>query len=139
MRSKQSLEKHFNHYLKNINKLSTEVVIEVDLELLQRFNLLNFYHKDFTDTTLTRYFQVIETSDKITLVNDDFAIWIVPEKLLEKSITYTIVALNNRDKPHLELVFIASGVYNNSNLVLKILEKFLEEIQENEEVLNGLN
>lgn len=137
MNSKQSLEKHFKNYLKNLDKISPEAVIHVDLELLQRLNLLNFYHKDFTDGSLTRYFQVIETPDKITLVNDEFAIWIVPDKLKEKSITYTIVALN-KNKPHLELVFIASGIYNNSNLVLKVLEKFLFEIQENEASLKNL-
>lgn len=137
MHSKQSLEKHFKNYLKNINKISPEAVIHVDLELLQKLNLLNFYHKDCSDSSLTRYFQVIETPDKITLVNEEFAIWIVPDKLKEKPITYTIVALN-KERLHLELVFIATGIYNNSSLVLKVLEKFLFEIQENEEALKKL-
>lgn len=138
MRSKQSIEKSFKNHLKNIKNISPESIIHIDLNLLKELNLLNFYSHSFSDSTLTRYFQIIETSDKITLVNDDFIIWIVPDSMNDKSITYTIVAMNQKTEPQLELVFIASGVYNSSNLVLKVLEKFLFDIQENEEILSKL-
>jgi hypothetical protein len=38
----------------------------------------------------------------------------------------------------LELCFITSGVYNTSRLVLRVLEKFLVEIEENEKLLKTL-
>jgi hypothetical protein len=51
-------------------------------------------------------------------------------------LTYTLIALNRGDcEPQLEVAFIASGVYNSSKLVLKVLEKFLIEIQETETTL----
>ena len=39
----------------------------------------------------------------------------------------------------MELVFSAAGVYNSSRMVLKVLERFLEEIQETERVLASLS
>jgi hypothetical protein len=46
-----------------------------------------------------------------------------------------LIALNQKGIPRLELAFLTTDVYNTSKLVLRILEKFLHEIQENEESL----
>jgi hypothetical protein len=82
---------------------------------------------------------MIESADKITLVNNDFIVWIIPETRRQIPSTYTLIALNNEVRdPQLEVVFVASGVYNTSRLVLKVLEKFLMEIQETENVLDRL-
>ena len=56
---------------------------------------------------------MIETTEKITLINDEFVIWIVPEKVNNSATTYTLIALNRNDGPQLEVTFITSGVYNN--------------------------
>lgn len=115
-----------------------DALIPVDLFLLHDFGLLNYHQKSSDDPLLTRYFQVVETSEKITLVNEDFVVWIVPEKIHGMSITYTLIALNQASSPQLELAFVTSGVYNTSRLVLRILEKFLFEIQENEDTLKKI-
>jgi len=53
------------------------------------------------------------------------------------SSTYALIALNHGEtEPQLEAAFIASGVYNSSALVSKVLEKFLLDIQENERTLD---
>lgn len=130
------LEESYNKYIKNLGNWLPEGIIEVDIELLHRFRLLNFFHnRSFEEESLTRYFQVIESNEKITLVNDHFVIWIVPENQNDSPTTYTLIALNINDQPHLELAFSTTGVYNTSRLVLRVLEKFLAEIHENEEML----
>ena len=82
------LEKYYNQYMGNIKEWIPEGVIEVNLNLLQHFCLLN-YHSHTRDThTLTRYFHLVETPEKITLINQEFIIWIVPEKIGETAVTY---------------------------------------------------
>lgn len=130
------LEEAYNKYIKSLSSWLPEGIIEVDIELLHKFKLLNFSQgKQQANDALTRYFQVIESNEKITLVNDHFVIWIVPENQNDNPTTYTLIALNVQDHPHLEMAFSTTGVYNSSRLVLRILEKFLTEIQENEELL----
>jgi hypothetical protein len=132
------IEEHFKKYSSNIHNAVPEGVIDVDLGVLQKLDLLNYHTPSSYDTSLTRYFHVIETKEKITLVNEQFIVWIVPEKIHGVSITYSLIALNLPSGPKLELVFSASGVYNNSMLVLRVLEKYLSEIQENEEFMKTL-
>lgn len=127
------LEEYFKKYVKNLNEWLPEGVMQIDIETLHHFNLLN-YNKSY-DSSLTRYFHVIESIDKITLINDQFIVWIVPENHEGLSQTYVLIALNQKGTPQLELAFVTSDVYNTSRLVLRLLEKFLFDIQENEEIL----
>ena len=138
MHNLTALEECYKKYIKDIAKWVPEGIINVDLALLQKFGLLSYNGREMHDPALTRYFHVVESNDKITLINDQFIVWIVPEKIQNNSVTYTLIALNAPDIPHLELVFSTSGVYNTSKLVLRVLEKFLYEIQENEEFISKL-
>ena len=139
MRSIQVLEKCFRKYLKNFDQLSQENFINIDINFLQESNLLHFHQPKTFDFGLTRYFQIVETPEKITLVNDEFVVWIVPENIENKTGTYTIIALNGDIEPKLELVFLLSGVYNTSHLVLSVLEKLLFEIEETQELLQRID
>ena len=129
------LESCFKSYIKNLKKWVPEDIIIVDLQLLQEHHLLHYHDPAYNDPTLTRYFHVIESEEKITLINDDFVVWIVPDKIDDAPITYTLIAINRDETPELELCFITAGVYNNSKLVLRLLEKKLLEIEENEQLL----
>jgi hypothetical protein len=129
------LEECYKKYIKDIGKWAPEGLIQVDLALLQKLNLLNYHRKDLHEPMLTRYFHVIESMEKITLVNDQFVVWIVPDKMNSQPITYTLIALNEDDHLKLEIAYAASGVYNTSKLVLRVLEKLLFEIQETEQLL----
>lgn len=132
------LEECYKKFIKEISTWAPESIIDVNLELLHDFNLLDINNRFHHDPALTRYFQVIESTEKITLVNDDFAVWIVPEKSDGLALTYTIISINDHDRPRLELVFVTAGVYNTSRLVLRVLEKFLYDIQENEDYLKRI-
>lgn len=139
MNNRYMLEECYKKYIKNITKWIPEGIIVINLNLLHSMNLLTYYNKDSYDPALTRYFHVIESEDKITLVNDQFIVWIVPEKVNNIPITYTLIALNKGENVQLEMVFSTTGVYNNSKLVLRILEKFLFEIEENEKAIESLH
>ncbi len=132
------LEKSFKKIFNNFINSPPESIINVNLTLLHELDLLHYHSNGNTLNSLTRYFQVIETSEKITLLNQEFVVWIVPEKVNEKPLTYIFIALNQGDEPQLELTFITSGVYNTSRLLLRVLEKFLFDIQENEDYLNQI-
>lgn len=129
-----NIENHYKKYINDIAKWLPEGIIDVDLDLLQKLGLLHYHDPKKRDPRLTRYFHVLESNDKITLINDVFVVWIIPDKMGQAPITYTLIAINP-NQPHLELAYSTTGVYNSSRLVLRVLEKFLEEIQENEDLI----
>jgi hypothetical protein len=130
------IEEYYKKYIKNLYHWIPEGIYSVNLALLHRFDILHFQYPDKQDPVLTRYFHIVESPEKITLINDEFIVWILPDRIDHIPVTYTLVALNKEEQPKLELAFITSGVYNTSHLVLRILEKFLIEIQENESMLD---
>jgi len=128
------LEKAYKCYMNDLQLHVPDGIVDVDLSLLQELGLLSAEegNPEVSDS-LSHNFYVIESTEKLTLFNNKFSIWIVPKLLQGSPTTYTLIALNEEKKPHLEMVFTTSGVYNHSSLVLRILEKFLEQIEENEE------
>jgi len=131
MKDPQQLEVFFKRYMLNLNQFLPDGIIEVNLDLLKDLDLLQ--DQPINETNLTQSFYVVESSDKLTLFNDRFAVWIVPQLIEELPITYTLIALQAASAPQLEMAFSTSGPYNHSNLVLRILEKFLDQIEENEQ------
>ncbi len=130
------IEDCYKKYINNINDWIPEGISDVNLYTLQQLDLLDLTRKSPKESALTRYFHVIETSEKITLINEQFIIWIVPEKREHSAMTYTLIALNHPIQPHLEVAFASTGIYNSSRLVLRVLEKYLQEIEDTEETLH---
>jgi hypothetical protein len=61
----------------------------------------------------------------------------VPDLSKQGGATYAFIALNQTDQDPLpQTAFSAIGVYNTSHLVLKVLEKYLIEIQETEKLIH---
>ncbi len=135
MHNLSQIEECYKRYIKSLYYWIPEGIFSVDLDLLRRFDLLHFQRPDYQNPLLTRYFYIIESPEKMTLINDEFVVWIMPDRVDHIPVTYTLIAINQEDYPKLEIAFITSGVYNTSKLVLRILEKFLLEIQENEQML----
>ena len=127
------IDEHFKKFIQDMPTFLPDGAIEIDIDFLERLNLLKL--DKLHDTSLTRYFNVVESPEKITLINDEFVIWIIPDSTKSVPHTLVLVALNNNGIPHLELAFRASDIYNSSKLVLRILEKLLSDIQENEDSL----
>jgi hypothetical protein len=135
----EELELDYQKYINNLKEFVPDGVVEIDLSLLHELGLLSYGDEEGEESSLTHNFYVIESSDKLTLFNQKYVVWIVPKLIEQTPVTYTLIALNEKKQTHLEMVFSTSGVYNHSNLVLRILEKFLEQIEENEEELCRYN
>jgi hypothetical protein len=110
------------------------------MRLLNDLGLLNSAELEHpvSDAHLNHYFHIIETADKVTLFNEQFAIWIVPELIEETPTTTTLIALLQTNKPHLEIVYTTSGVYNTPKYILKVLQHFLSEVQDTEAVISSI-
>lgn len=133
------IEEYYKKCLHQLDEWPPEDFIDVDIKLLQRLNLLNDANELPKEYTLTQQFHYIESDEKITLINEDFIVWIVPENIDGMMITFTMISLNKPQDLHLELIFTTRGIYNTSNMVLRVLEKFLIEIQETEGLIKKMS
>ena len=131
------LDQTYEQFMKHLPELIPDGILEVDLDLLKRFQLLDVDETQ-TSANLTRFFHVVEAPEKITLYNDQFAVWVVPENCQDEALTLVLIAINHPQHPKLEMAFATSGIYNTSKLVLRIIEKLLHEIQETEELITQL-
>lgn len=139
MNHPQYFEEIYKRYIHHLSEYLPDGMIDMDLPLLQKMHLLDYEEASPpAPHALTHYFQVVETDEKITLLNEQFVIWIVPSQTETENSTRVFIALQQNEGPHLEMAFSVSGVYNTSRLLLRILEKYLEEIYENEECLGQL-
>lgn len=139
MDTPQEIEEAFEKFMGNLKEYAPDGIVDVDLQLMQELDLLHSDEIDQEeDSKLSHSFYVVESHEKLTLFNDRFVVWIVPQILDDVATTYTLIALNEEQKNRLEMVFATTGVYNHSNLVLRILERFLDQIDENEEEIYNL-
>lgn len=134
------LEDSYNEFTKNFQKYMPDGIISVDLQLLSNMGLLNNAELEQpAPDNLAHYFHVVETPDKVTLFNEQFAVWIVPQMIDNVSTTMTFIALMQQQKPHLEIVFSTTGVYNTPKYILKILQHFLTEVQDTEAIITSID
>lgn len=128
----------YAEFMRHLPQLIPDGIVAVDLKMLQKMTLLSGEEMEQPAPALTRFFHVVESKEKITLYNDQYVIWIVPEKTQEPAKTLVLIAIEHQEKLRLEMAFSLSGIYNTSRLVLRLLEKFLIEIQENEDLISQL-
>ena len=133
-----ALEEAFRSFSCDLLKWLPDGIIELDLQLLHQMGLLK--KEQFLETpeeALHHLFHVIEADDKITLHNEQFAIWIVPEDKTVGS-TLTLVALLRDGKPTLEIAFRATGVYNTPRYILEVLEHYLSDLLDTEAFMSWM-
>lgn len=133
------LDEAFKEFTKNFSKWLPDGVISVNLQVLFELGLLSTAHlEQATPDNLSHQFHVIETSEKVTLYNEQFAIWIIPQSEQDSSSTTAMIALLQNNKPHLEIVYQTSGVYNTPRYILKVLQHFLTEVLDTEAVISSI-
>lgn len=139
MDTPKEIEAAFERFMSNLKEYAPDGIVDVDLQLMQELDLLHSEEMDDEeDSKLSHSFYVVESHEKLTLFNDRFVVWIVPQIVDDTATTYTLIALNEEEKNRLEMVFATTGVYNHSSLVLRILEKLLDQIDENEQEIYNL-
>lgn len=135
------LEEAFKEFSKDLSKWVHDGIIQVDMKLLNDLGLLNQAELEHSvnDQDLNHYFHILETPEKVTLFNEQFAVWIVPQSTEETAMTTTLIALVQTNKPHLEIVYTTSGVYNTPKYILKILQHYLAEVRDTEAVISSID
>jgi len=136
------LEEVFIEFSQNLQKHAPDGVIAVDMHLLHDLGLLKGGKLDSSKTSeeLMHYFQVHEAADKVTLFNDQFVVWILPQIIRETPLTLTFIGrLHKPKRPQLELVFSTTGVYNTPKFILKVLEHFLSEVIDTEAIISSID
>lgn len=133
------LEEAYKDFSENLKKWAPDGVLEVNLNLLGDLGLLTYEQLEGSNPQdVTHYFHVVETQDKIILHNDQFAVWIAPKVVDELPTTLTYIALMQGKKPHLEIVYSTSGVYNTPKYILKVLQHFLIEVIDTESIISSM-
>jgi hypothetical protein len=132
------MEEAFRSYSENLKTATPDGIINIDLNTLHSLGLLGCDMNDAKGKKASQYFHVMESPEKVTLFNDQFVVWIVPQMQENQPSTYTLIALNGDSKPQAQLVYQTQGVYNTPNFVLKILEHYLREIDENNKLVQDL-
>lgn len=135
-----ALEEAYQEFHKDLKKWIPDGIIDVNLSLLHELGLLNHKELEHTvsDAELTQYFHILETPEKVTLFNEQFAVWIVPQVLDEIPTTLTLIALLTSHKPRLEIAYTTCGVYNTPKYILKVLQHFLTEVQDTEALISSI-
>lgn len=133
MLSPIQIEEAYKQYTSNLSAWAHDGILSIDLGFLHDQGLLSTLQEEVESTDdLTQYFHVIESVEKVTLFNEQFIVWIIPKMEGEIPITYVLIALQQANKPHLEIVFATRGVYNTPRYVLKVLQHFLVDMLETE-------
>lgn len=134
------LDEAYQEFSGNLSKWAPDGVISVNLGLLNELGILNSKHlEDAPPENLSHFFHVVETPEKITLFNDQFAIWIVPKSEEPAPSTLTYISLLIGSKPHLEIVFSTTGVYNSPKYILKVLQHFLSDVIDTEAIIAAID
>jgi len=141
MLNPEELEEAYQEFTEHFTKWVPDGIISVNLTLLNELGLLNHeaFEQALSTDNLSHHFHVIETPEKVTLFNEQFAVWIVPKMAEESASTLTFISLIQNSKPHLELVFSTAGVYNTPKYILKILQHFLKEVQDTEAMISSID
>ncbi|MBT3394007.1 MAG: hypothetical protein HN411_02710 [Waddliaceae bacterium] len=140
MEAPTNLKASYHECLESLSHMAPDDIISVDLELLHSLDLVDqLILHNRRPSEFNAMFHIIESSEKITLFNERFLIWLVPQYVEDCPVTFVMIASNTEGSPNsLEMVFSTSGIYNSSFLILRILEKLLFDIKENDVIFSSL-
>lgn len=142
MLTPQQLEQCFTQFSHDLHKYAPDGIISVDLNFLHDLGLLDqgkLYQLPSGDE-LMHHFHVIETDEKVTLFNEHFVVWIVPQLIQQVPTTLTFIGrLVPNIEPHLELIFSTTGVYNTPKFILKVVEQLLMDVVDTEALILSIN
>lgn len=131
------LDEKFITIIKNIPDAVPDGIIEINSQIIKSFGLnLDTSSKK---SNVQSYFYVIEALDKITLINEQFIVWLYPY-INGDTCRETITFIARHDLPHfqLELAYSTKDQFNHPAIVLDILECFIHEIRENEIICESM-
>lgn len=135
----EKLEEYYGKFLNEPSHWVQDGIIDVNLEMLKDWGLLNQTEEEekLLQDQFPFYFHVLENNTKVTLFNNQFIVWIVPDMEEDTPCTTVMIALIKEDDLKLEIVYKTLGVYNTPKYVLKTLRHFLTEVIDTEEEISS--
>lgn len=136
----EELDAFFEHLSENSSEMLPDGILDINIKTLHSLRLLAETPEETASMPVSHLLQAIESGGKITLFNERFVIWIVPQQNVQPPTTIVYVAQKDDDTDSIrpELGFRTSGIHNRSKTILKLIDKFLADIQETETVLSQL-
>jgi len=135
----EELDAFFEHLQINAAELLPDGVLDVNIKTLHALHLLTDEPSETGPAPVAHLLQAIESGGKITLFNERFVLWIVPQQEVHPPSTIIYVAQRTEDndiKP--EMGFRTAGIHNRSKTILRLIDKFLTDIQETESFISEL-
>lgn len=129
MKDLNQLEVSYQDFIENLPERLPDGITHVDFDIIEQLS-----REERTENEHFYHFYVVETSNKITLYNEEFAVWVLPVFKSGIAMSYVLIADISNDEPYLEAGFCIEGSFNNSKILLKVLESHLDEIKENNEL-----
>ncbi len=130
----EQLEAFFEHLSYHTVEALPDGIQDITIKTLHTLRLLSTESEEGSIPT-AHFLQAIESEGKITLFNDNFVIWIVPKNDLDPPATTTFIAKRLNGSLHPEIAFKTMGIHNRSRTILKLIERFLTDIQETDALL----
>ncbi len=134
MLSIDEINAYYDFLTQHTSDLIPDGIIEVDVMLLQSLNILNTSQPPGTPPA-KELLQAIDSGGRITLFNNRFVLWIVPQNEISPPSTTVILARCDTNTIKPEIAFKTAGIHNQSKTILQLIDRYLIDIQETEEVL----
>ncbi len=115
-------ESRFKEILTLMQKGSSDLWVELDLNLLEEVGVLSDFEEEVSFPPAP--FDLFVGEEKITLISPDLIVWLLP--LLEEGerVTYAILSSGLQESPHLYQTIRARGVYNTSRMLMRTIGKW---------------
>lgn len=136
MISIEQLDAFFDHLLSHTCDLLPDGILDINVKTLHSLHLLSDALPVSGGVPASTLLQAIESGGKITLYNEKFALWIVPKKNADNASTTVFIARRTDDDIKPEIAFRTIGIHNRSRTILKLIDRFLADIQETETVIS---
>jgi hypothetical protein len=134
MLSIEDINAFYAYLTQHTPDLIPDGIIDVDVKLLQSLNILN-PTQNIGSGSAKELLQAIDSGGRITLFNDRFVLWIIPQNDVSPPSTTVILARCNENTIKPEVAFRTAGIHNQSKTILQLIDRYLIDIQETEEVL----
>ena len=138
MVSMEQLDGFFQKLSANTGEFFPDGVVDINVKVLHNLGLLSDNPPVLHEAPASSLLQAVESDGRITLFNEKFALWIVPQANTAAPTTVTFIARRTGDAFSPEVAFRTQGIHNRSKTILRIIDRFLVEIQETESVIASL-
>lgn len=133
----EQLDAFFEHLSSHTTDLLPDGIMDINVKTLHALHLLaDEIPMPGATPPASALLQAIESGGKITLFNEKFALWIVPQKNADPASTIVFIARRADEDIKPEIAFRTSGIHNRSKTILKLIDRFLADIQETETVIS---